>query len=69
MFYYFFTASTVEGIAVLMYQSNRSLNISPRAYPGHLTSLAAREGGNFMKLVFPGAGISSLLMGGGEFDR
>ena len=41
----------------LMYQSNRSLNTPPpRAYPGHLTSFAAREGGNLMNLVFPGAG-------------
>ena len=35
-----------------MYQSYRSLNIPP----GHLTSFAAREGGNLMNLVFPGAG-------------
>ena len=41
----------------VMYQSNRSLNIPPpRAYPGHLTSFPAREGGNLMNLVFPGAG-------------
>ena len=40
----------------LMYQSNQSLNISPRAYPGHLTSFPAREGGNLINLVFPGAG-------------
>ena len=40
-----------------MYQSNRSLNIPPPpAYPGHLTSFAAREGGNLMNLVFPGEG-------------
>ena len=39
-----------------MYQSNRSLNIPPRAYPGHLTSFAAWEGGNLMNLVFPGVG-------------
>ena len=46
----------------VMYQSNRSLNIPPRAYPGHLTSFPAREGGNLMNLVFPGAGnlIASL---------
>ena len=29
----------------------------PRAYPGHLTSFPAREGGNLMNLVFPGWGI------------
>ena len=40
-----------------------------RAYPGHLTSFPAREGGNLINLVFPGAGIWSLLIGGGEFDR
>ena len=32
----------------IMYQSNRSLNIPPRAYPGHLTSFPAREGGNLI---------------------
>ena len=36
------------------YQSNRSLNI-PRAFPWHLTSFAAREGGNLINLVFPRA--------------
>ena len=42
---------------VVMYQSNRSFNIlPPRAYPGHLTYFSAREGGNLMNLVFPGAG-------------
>ena len=41
----------------LMYQSNRSFNIPPRACPGHLTSFPAREGGNLINLVFPGAGI------------
>ena len=40
----------------------------PRAYPGHLMSFPAREGGNLINLVFPGAGIWSLLIGGGEFD-
>ena len=47
---------------LIMYRSNRSLNI-------HLTSFPAREGGNLINLVFPGAGIWSLLSGGGEFDR
>ena len=41
----------------------------PRAYPGHLTSFPAWEGGNLINSVFPGAGIWSLLIGGGEFDR
>ena len=41
----------------IMYQSNRTLNTPPpRAYPGQLTSVAAREGGNLMNLVFPGEG-------------
>ena len=35
----------------------------------HLTSFPAREGGNKINLVFPGTGIWSLLIGGGEFDR
>ena len=51
----------------LMYQSNRSLNIPPpltRAYPGHLISFAAREGGNLMNLVFPGAGHLITTHGG-----
>ena len=61
---------SVDSICVVvMYQSNRSFNIPPRAYPGHLTSFPAREGGNFINVVFPGAGIWSLLIGGGEFDR
>ena len=46
-----------------MYRSNRSLNIPPEAYPGHLTSFAAREGGNLINLVFLGTGIWSLLIG------
>ena len=29
----------------------------PRAYPGHLMSYPAREGGNLINFVFPGAGI------------
>ena len=41
----------------------------PRAYPGHLISFPAREGGNLMNLSSPGRGIWSLLIGGGEFDR
>ena len=28
----------------------------PRAYPGHLTSFPAREGGNLINLVYPGVG-------------
>ena len=31
-----------------MYHSNRSFNIPPRAYPGHLTPFLAREGGNLI---------------------
>ena len=33
---------------MIMYQSNRSLNIPPKACPGRLTSFPAREGGNLM---------------------
>ena len=40
-----------------MYQSNQSLKIPPPGHtPGILTSFDAREGGNLMNLVFPGAG-------------
>ena len=39
-----------------MYQSNRSLNIPPPGIPGHFTSFPAREGGDLINLVFPGAG-------------
>ena len=57
-------------VYVIMYQSNRSLNIPlPRAYPGHLTSFPSREGGNLMNLVFPGAGNLITTHRGGEFDR
>ena len=31
-----------------MYQSNRSFNIHPRAFPGHLTPFPAREEGNLI---------------------
>ena len=57
------TRETIEVLTLfsqrcIMYQSNRSFNIlPPRAYPGHLTSFPAREGGNLINLVFPGAGI------------
>ena len=54
--------------ARIMYQSNRSLNIPPRAYPGHLTSFPVREGGNLMNLVFPGAGNLITTHGGGELN-
>ena len=40
-----------------MYRSNRSFNIpSSRAYPGHLTPLLSREGGNLIIRVFQGVG-------------
>ena len=41
----------------------------PPAYPGHLTSFPAREGGDLMNLVFPGAGNLITTHRGGEFDR
>ena len=41
----------------------------PRAYPGHLTSSLAREGGNLMNLVFPGAGHLITAHRGGKYDR
>ena len=49
-----------------MYQSNRSFNIPPRAYPGHLTSFPAREGGNLINLVFPGQAFDHYLLGVGN---
>ena len=42
----------------VIYRSNRSFNIPPRAYPGHLTPLPSRGGGNLI--------VS--LPGGGKFD-
>ena len=54
--------------STIMYQSNRSLNISP-AYPGNLTTFPAQEGGNLMNLVFPGAGHLITTHRGGEFDH
>ena len=42
----------------VMYRSNRSFNIPPppRAYPGHLTPLPSRGGGNLIIRVFQGVG-------------
>ena len=40
----------------VMYRSNRSFNMPPRAYPGHLTSLPSRGGGNLIIRVFQGVG-------------
>ena len=51
-------------ILLLMYQSNRSLN-KPRAFDVR----HAREGGNLLNLVFPGAGHLVCTHRGGEFDR
>ena len=41
-----------------MYRSNRSFNMPPppRAYPGHLTPLPSRGGGNLIIRVFQGVG-------------
>ena len=41
----------------------------PPGHPRHLMSFPAREGGNLINLVFPGASIWSLLIGGRKFDR
>ena len=39
------------------YRSNRSFNMPPpRAYPGHLTPLPPRGGGNLIIRVFQGVG-------------
>ena len=41
----------------VMYRSNRSFNMPPpRAYPGHLTLLPSRGGGNLIIRVFQGVG-------------
>ena len=44
----------------VMYRSNRSFNMPPpppfRAYPGHLTPLPSRGGGNLTIRVFQGVG-------------
>ena len=51
----------------VMYRSNRSFNMlpPPRAYPGHLTPLLSRGGGNLIINVFQGVGnlIPSLRVG------
>ena len=44
---------------MVMYESNRSFNIPPRAYPVHLTSFLAREGGDLIT-THKGWGIWSL---------
>ena len=56
----------------LMYQLNRSFNIPPPPPPGiprAFDVFSCPGGGNLINLIFPGAGIWSLLIGGGEFDR
>ena len=40
----------------VMYRSNRSFNMPPRAYPGHLTPFTSRGGGNLIIRVFQGVG-------------
>ena len=41
----------------VMYWSNRSFNMPPpQAYPGHLTPLPSRGGGNLIIRVFQGVG-------------
>ena len=54
----------------VMYQSNRSLNIPSGYTPGiWRLFLSGREGIWWTYKSFPGRGIWSLLIGGGEFDR
>ena len=51
---------TREQIEILKYYvtvKSKLKHPPPRAYPGHLTSFPAWEGGNLINLVFPGAGI------------
>ena len=44
-------------ISSVMYRSNRSFNMPPpRAYPGYLTPLPSRGGGNLIITVFQGVG-------------
>ena len=52
-----------------MYRSNQSFNMPPRAYPGHLTPLPSRGGGNLIIKVFQGVGNLIQGFGGGtEFE-
>ena len=48
--------NTISSIRRAYVSVKSKLKHPPRAYPGHLTSFPAREGGNLMNLVFPGAG-------------
>ena len=48
----FWTWNTIS----IMYRSNRSFNMPPRAYPGYLTPLPSRGGGNLIIRVFQGVG-------------
>ena len=57
MIYVELITNITRKVLLVMYRSNRSLNIPPEAYSGHLTSFPAQEGGNLINLVFPGAGI------------
>ena len=64
-----FLCVTMKTIYSIMYQSNRSFNISPPGIPRAFDVFSCPGGGNLINLIFPGAGIWSLLIGGGEFDR
>ena len=62
-----FNAAGWRVLEVIMYRSNRSFNMPPpRAYPGHLTPLPSRGGGNLIIRVFQGWGIWSPCFRGGE---
>ena len=41
----------------------------PPGIPRAFDVFSCPGGGNLINLIFPGAGIWSLLIGGGEFDR
>ena len=41
----------------------------PPGIPRAFDVFSSPGGGNLINLIFPGAGIWSLLIGGGEFDR
>ena len=55
-----------QRVSFIMYRSNRSFNMPPRAYPGHLTPLTSPGGGNLIIRVFQGVGNLIPMLWGWE---
>ena len=73
------SSSNLEQGVLSKYLNNQTTNVSvksklqhpptPPGMPRAFDVFSCPGGGNLINLIFPGAGIWSLLIGGGEFDR